>query len=163
STIAVVALAIGAVMLVSGNALAAVPLTQLSADPYANTSSYHRTQLEPDTYSFGSTIVGVFQTGRFQDGGASNIGWATSADSGVDWTQGFLPGTTVYANPAGSWARVSDPSVAYDARHDVWLINSLAINAQVVGKSVLVNRSHDGGFTWGNPISVSDGGATASY
>jgi hypothetical protein len=162
-TIAVAIIAVGAVMAMSGTALAAVPLVQLSADPYTNTSSFHRTQVEPDTYAFGSTIVGVFQSGRFQDGGASNIGWATSTDSGVDWTQGFLPGTTVYATPPGTWARISDPSAAYDARHGVWLVNSLAINASVVGKAVLVNRSVDGGFTWGNPVTVSRGSSAAFY
>jgi hypothetical protein len=154
---------VGAVTVFAAGALAAVPLTQISADPYTNTSSFHRTQVEPDTYSFGSTIVSTFQTGRFSDGGASNNGWATSTDGGGSWTQGFLPGTTQYASPAGSWARVSDPVVAYDARHGVWLINSLALNASIVGKAVLVNRSTNGGTTWSNPVTVSQGGAGANY
>jgi hypothetical protein len=154
---------VATVMTFTGPAMAAVPLTVISADPYTNTSSFHRTQVEPDTYSFGSTIVSAFQTGRFQDGGASNAGWATSSNSGANWTQGFLPGTTQYATPAGSWARVSDPVVAYDARHDVWLVNTLGLTASVVGKAVLVNRSTNGGATWDNPVTVSQGGAGANY
>jgi hypothetical protein len=75
----------------------AVPITTVSTDPYTNTTSFHQVELEPDTFSFGSTIVGVFQTGRFTDGGANNIGWATSTDNGTSWTNGFLPNTTVYA------------------------------------------------------------------
>src|SRR5439155_20943352 len=100
---------------------------RVSSDPYTNTSSYHRTQLEPDTFSFGNTIVSVFQTGRFFDGGASNLCWSTSQDNGVSWTTGCLPGTTVYANPPGSWDRISDPPVAYDPQDDVWMISGLAI------------------------------------
>src|SRR5205085_10992068 len=51
---------------------------QISSDPYTNSDSQHLTEVEPDTYSYGSTVVAVFQTGRFRDGGSSNIGWATS-------------------------------------------------------------------------------------
>jgi hypothetical protein len=135
-------------------AAANVPIQVVSTDPYTNTSSYHRTQVEPDTFSFGNTIVSAFQSGRFVDGGASNIGWATSKDSGATWTHGFLPGTTIYANPAGPYARDTDPAVAYDPKHDVWLIFSLPLDASVRGVAVIVNRSTDGGLTWGNPVIV---------
>src|SRR5919108_241997 len=97
-----------------GTALAAVPLTTVSTDPYTNLSSYHQTEVEPDTFSFGSTVVAAFQVGRFSDGGSSNLGYATSTDNGTTWTSGFLPGTTKYADPPGPWARISDPSVTYD-------------------------------------------------
>src|SRR5690242_12029019 len=52
------------------------PLLRLSTDPFTNGTSQHKTQVEPDTFSFGSTIVSVFQSGRFFDGGSSDIGWA---------------------------------------------------------------------------------------
>lgn len=129
-------------------------LVQLSVDPYTNTTSQHRTQVEPDTYAFGSTIVAAIQTGRFFDGGASNIAWATSQDGGATWQHGYLPGTTVYATPAGPFARISDPSVAYDPKHNVWLIAALPLNASVTGIGVSVNRSTDGGLTWTNPVMV---------
>src|SRR5947207_12898106 len=99
---------------------------RLSTDPFTNTTSQHRTQVEPDTFSNGNTIVSAFQSGRFFDGGASDIGWATSTDGGQTWTHGFLPGITKYqAN--GPYDRVSHASVAYDAKHNAWLISSLAI------------------------------------
>src|SRR5207249_1179771 len=101
-------------------------LVQISTDPFTNTSSQHETEVEPDTFAFGSTIVAAFQTGRFTDGGSSDIGWATSTNSGGTWTHGFLPGLTPYSG-GGSFDRVSDPAVAYDARHNVWLINSLPL------------------------------------
>jgi len=149
-------------MAMAGQALAATPLTTVSTDPYTNTSSYHQTELEPDTFSFGSTVVGTFQVGRFFDGGASNIGWATSTDNGTTWQHGFLPGTTVYATPAGTWDRISDPAVAYDAKHNVWMISGLAITG-TTGKAVLISRSLDGGLTWQNPVTVSQGGGGNFY
>ena len=113
-----------ALMAVPG--LAAVPLTRVSNDPYTNTASQHRTEVEPDTFSFGSTIVSAFQVGRIFGGGAANIGWAPSANGGATWTNGFLPGTTTVA-ARGSFRAISDPAVAFDRRHNVWLISSLGI------------------------------------
>jgi hypothetical protein len=133
-----------------------VDLTVLSVDPYTNGDSYHRTEVEADTYSYGSTIVGTYQVGRTSDGGASNNGWATSTDSGVTWTDGFLPGITEHADPPGPYDRASDPAVAYDAAHDVWLINSLAVQCCARGVAVLVSRSTNGGITWGPPIVVDE-------
>src|ERR1051325_5813508 len=136
------------------SAFANVALTQISVDTYTNTTSQHKTQVEPDTYSFGSTIVSAQQTGRFFDGGASNIAWSTSTNNGGAWTTGNLPGITKHDNPANPYDRVSDPSVAYDAKHNVWMVSTLAIRevpGGVIGAAVLTSRSTDGGATFGNP------------
>lgn len=150
-----------AALTAGGRASAASPaaftLKQISSDPYTNTTSQHRTQVEPDNYSSGSTIVAAVQTGRFTDGGASNIGWATSTNNGATWTHGFLPGTTVFATPPGIYARASDPSVAFDAKHNTWLIATLAIKVNgggPFGAAVIVNQSTNGGTTWTNPKTV---------
>jgi len=139
-------------------AFAAVSIVQISTDPYTNSTSQHQTEVEPDTYSFGSTIVSTFQAGRFTDGGSSNNGWATSTNGGVSWTNGFLPGTTVYATPAGTYDRISDPTVAYDAAHSTWLIASIAISTasgSPIGAAVTVNQSTTGGTSWtSNPVVV---------
>jgi len=136
-----------------------VTLLKISSDPYTNSTSQHKTQVEPDTYSNGSTIVSAFQSGRFTDGGSSNIGWATSGDNGTTWKHGFLPDTTVYATPPGKYARASDPSVAYDAKHKVWIISYLALTgAEGAPVDVLVSRSTNGGLTWGNPVAVVSNG-----
>src|SRR5207245_2766921 len=82
-------------------AFASVTLLQLSSDPYTNSTSQHKTEVEPDTFAFGSTIVSAFQVGRFFNGGASNIGFATSTNGGKSFTSGFLPASTVFATPAG--------------------------------------------------------------
>jgi hypothetical protein len=153
-----------AVLALAGTAAAAVPITTVAEDPYTNTNAWHQALVEPDTYSFGSTIVGTFQGGgRFSDGGSDNIGWATSTNNGLTWTSGELPGTTQYSNPPGIWNRISDPSVAYDPKHNVWIIAGLAIDFSVVGKAVLASRSFDGGLTWQNPVTISQGGGGAFY
>jgi hypothetical protein len=143
----------------AGAAWAAVPLTTVSTDPYTNLSSYHQTEVEPDTYSFGATIVAAFQVGRFSDGGSSNLGYATSTNNGTSWTNGFMPGTTVYATPAGPWARISDPSVTYDAKHNVWMVVGLFLDQNVSARGLGVNRSTDGGLTFQSPVNVSLNGA----
>ena len=113
--------------------------------------------MEPDTFAVGSTIVSAFQAGRFFNGGASNIGFATSTNGGRSWTSGFLPATTVNATPAGPYPRASDPTVAYDAKHAVWLISYLGIVTPSGPVDVLVSRSTDG-LTWGNPVVVNNDG-----
>src|SRR6266496_4421228 len=106
----------------------AFTLVQISSDPYTNSTSQHKTEVEPDTLSSGSTIVSTFQVGRFFNGGASNIGFATSTNGGSSFTSGFLPGTTPFSTPPSTvYARVSDPSVAFDAKHGVWLISFLGL------------------------------------
>jgi hypothetical protein len=145
------------VVLTAGPVLANVPLTQVSTDPYTNAASQHRTEVEPDTFSFGSTIVSAFQVGRIFGGGAANIGWARSGNGGATWTRGFLPGTTAVATPPGPSSAISDPAVAFDARHNVWLISSLGIPTSG-SRRVLTSRSTNGGQTWANPVATSTSG-----
>jgi hypothetical protein len=123
-------------------------LLALSHDPYTNTSSEHATEVEPDTLSNGPTLVSAFQVGRFTNGGSNDIGWATSTDGGQHWSNGLLSGITTFQG-GGTWARASDPSVAYDAKHGVWLIASLVLDSSATGRGVAVNRSTDG-VTWGS-------------
>src|SRR5947207_11803215 len=85
----------------SGAALGS-SLLRISQDPYTSpTPGQHRTEVEPDTYSNGSTIVSAFQVGRVFNGGGTNIGFATSNNGGTNWTEGVLPATTISATPSG--------------------------------------------------------------
>jgi hypothetical protein len=103
-------------------------------------------------FSNGSTMVAAFQVGRIAPGGATDIGWATSTDGGTTWTHGSLPGLTK-GEGTGLYDAASDPAVAYDAKHGVWLIASLPLSATLQVPAVVVSRSADG-VNWGNPISV---------
>src|SRR3954452_23910069 len=96
----------------------AVKLVKVSHDPYQGGGAQHATEAEPDTMAFGKTVVSVFQVGRFvSGGGAIDNGWATSTDQGKTWKHGPLPGITIAVG--GKWPRVSDPTIAYDAKHGV--------------------------------------------
>jgi hypothetical protein len=127
-----------------------VVVRQLSRDPYRNPESQHATEVEPDSYAFGSTVSTVFQVGRIRDGAAANIGFSTSRDAGRTWRSGLLPSLTANSTPRGAWARASDPVVGYDALHGVWLASSLAVTPGQ--ESALVfNRSPDG-IRWSAPV-----------
>lgn len=148
-----VPVAVALVLTSGGTAYANVALTQVSSDIYTDSQAQHGTEVEPDTYASGSTIVSAFQVGRVFGGGSSNIGWARSGDGGATWTHGFLPGITT--NAGGPYSAASDASVAFDAKHNVWLISSLGIRSSSV--DVLTSRSTDGGRTWSNPVTTATG------
>jgi hypothetical protein len=149
---------LAAFLALAATASANVPLTQVSADPFTNASSQHATEVEPDTFASGGTVVATFQVGRFFNGGGTSIGFSRSGDGGATWgPPGFLPGLTFSSGVSGSpYERVSDPSVAYDAKHGVWLISSIPILPNIVVPTVFVSRSTDDGVTWGNPVSIPD-------
>jgi hypothetical protein len=125
-------------------------LTQLSSDPYTAGPGQHATEVEPHMLASGSTLVAAFQTGRISPGGATNIGWATSTDGGTTWTHGFLPGLTT-GEGSGPYDAASDPAVAYDAKHGIWMIASLPLSSSFQTPAVVVSRSNDG-LTWQNPV-----------
>ena len=126
-------------------AQAQVNLIQLSEDTFTDTPSQHATEVEPGTFSYGSTIVSAFQVARIWSGGGADVGFATSTNGGVTWTKGYLPGITIYQGGTNSAA--SDAAVAYDALHNVWLISTLPIGNNT---SVAVSRSTDG-INWSKP------------
>ena len=131
-------------------------LVKLSKDTFKNGDSEHKTEVEPHTFAWGSTIVSAFQVARVFGGGGADIGFATSTDGGQTWTSGYLPGLTVnYKN--GSFSAASDPAVAYDAKHGVWMISSLPVqndNPEAVATSISTDGIH-----WGKPIIVDASGS----
>ena len=158
-----IAVAVGLIVPVAASAV--VPRTRVRSDTFTNPSSQHRTIVEPDTFSFGSTTVAAVQMGRFFDGGASDVGFATTTNNGASWTGARLPGITKFAG-AGPYDRATDPSVAYDAKHDVWLISSLALvdtPSGPSGRAVLTSRSTNGGLTFGGPVNTAVAGATEDF
>ncbi len=155
-----VALATAGVLALANSVFASVALTQVSSDPFTNTTAidgvaiYHATEEEPDTFAYGSTIVSAFQVGRFHNGGADDIGVAVSTNGGQSWKHKLLPGLTAQVDPSSPFERVSDASVAFDARDNVWMVSSIPLTSSLVVPTVLVNRSTDGGRTWKAPVSI---------
>jgi len=121
----------------------------ISTDPYRTATGQHRTQVEPDSFAHGSTVVAAFQSGRFFDGGAANIGVSTSTDAGRTWRPSFLPGLATSGSPAGVHPRVSDPVVAYDDAHGTWLVGSLGVSPGLT--DLMISRSANG-LSWGAPV-----------
>jgi hypothetical protein len=133
-------------------------LVKISNDTLHNSDSVHKTEVEPDFFSWENTIVGTFHVARVPGSigwGSADVGWSTSIDGGKTWTYGILPGLTDnYKNGPYGWA--ADPSVAYDAKHKQWLISTLPLagqeNSGLIG-DVAVSRSADG-LRWGKPIII---------
>jgi hypothetical protein len=132
------------------------PITKLSTDQLTNNNSQHATEVEPDTFAFGNTIVSTFHVAHRIGVSSAAIGFATSTDGGVTWTNGLLPGITTFFQ-GGPFTAASDPSVAYDAAHGQWIIASIGVQDDSSGNptadQILVSRSPDG-LIWGNPIAV---------
>ncbi len=154
------ALAAGTIVATASTAFAATNV--ISSDQYTDSVGQHSTQVEPDSFAFGGTIVAAVQTGRWLNGGSSNINFATSTNGGASWVTGGLPNLTNNAPVGGGvYDRVSDPAVAYDSKHNVWMISSLPLIGRSTSVSptaagVATSRSTDGGLTWGSPALVTD-------
>jgi len=130
-------------------------LIKLSSDMFHNSDSEHRTEVEPDTFAWGSTIVSTFQVARVYAHGGADIGFATSTDGGKTWTSGYLPGLTVNYK-GGTLASASDPAVVYDAKRTQWMISALAIPPNPdYGMAVSISRSTDG-IHWSKPVIADD-------
>jgi len=132
---------------------------RISVDNLTNSDSDHKTEVEPSMFAWGDTIVTAFHVARRPGSigwGSGDIGFSTSIDGGKTWHYGDLPGLTVnYKN--GTYGAAADPSVAYDAKHAVWLISTLPLaglseNSGKIG-DVAVSRSTDG-LHWGNPVII---------
>jgi hypothetical protein len=151
-----VALSISLVLALPANAQS---LAKISTDTFTNSDSDHKTEVEPDTFAWGNTIVSAFHIARRPGTigwGSADVGFSTSTNGGVSWTYGSLPGLTVNYKD-GTYGAAADPSVAYDAKHGQWLISTLPLvglgpDAQYIG-DVAVSRSTDG-LHWGSPINI---------
>lgn len=129
----------------------AIGPTRIASDPFgASTPGAHATIVEPSAASAGSTVVTTFQVGRNAGGGSAAIGFATSADAGVSWRSGFLPGLTAWTSTPGTHQRASDPVVAYDASHGRFLAATLA------GPDLTISTSPDG-VSWAAPVTATSG------
>jgi hypothetical protein len=120
----------------------------------AATGSQPRTQVEPSVAVDPNNplvVVAVVQQGRFPDGGSTAIGYATSHDGGQTWVAGDLPSLTVATG--GPFERASDPAVAFGPDGAVYA-ESLVFGGPRSG--VAVQRSDDGGLTFGAPVLAQD-------
>ncbi|MFN2628881.1 MAG: sialidase family protein [Gaiellaceae bacterium] len=129
---------------------------RLSLDGFTNPQAQHETAVEPDSAAWGSSVVAVFQVGRFVNGASVATAFAVSRDAGRTWRRGLLPQLSSGTSPPGPADRVSDPSIAYDAVHGVWISTSLAVTGSTV--AIAASRSTDG-LEWDAPVEITPGPA----
>src|SRR2546423_13300772 len=108
------ALAATAALLLSAGAAANGSKLILS-DPFTQ-GGQHKTVVESDTFSAGSTIVAVAKLGGFVDGGAPDNGFASALDNRAPWASGVLPGLPPHTNPPGPDDPPTHPPVALGPR-----------------------------------------------
>lgn len=97
--------------------------------------------------------VAVAQDSRFPDGGAVAITRAWTGDGGRTWRHAPIKGLT--RATGGTFARVSDPTVAFGPQGQVY-VAALAFEPEACGMAVLVARSDDGGATFAAPVRAMD-------
>ena len=106
-------------------AAADVPLTRIASDPFSNPGAQHATVVEPSALAFGSTIVAAAQAGRYFDGAASGIAFATSTDAGAANCQpGECRLDVSFASSADGGATWSTPTRLGDPMKLDWLANT---------------------------------------
>ena len=95
-------------------------------------------------------LFGVFQEGRFSDGGAVDCGFAMSVDGGTSWSRALVPNLTLVSG--GPYYRATDPVAAVDP-NGVLYVNTLVStdpNGFNTG-AIVLSRSTDGGNSFGTP------------
>ena len=132
--------AISLALLAGTAAVANVGLTRVSHDIYTDSQAQHRTEVEPDTFQAGATIVSAFQVGRVFGGGASNIGWSTSTNGGASWGPARSPG----GNHIGLGGQ---PLVLPNG--------DVVVPYLSIGRQIRSFRSTNGGASWGSSVLVS--------
>ena len=150
--------------LASTSAFAAGPLVQVSGpSPFApgcngtpqSGTVYRHSEVEPwlaVNPANGQHLIGAWQQDRWSSGGSNSIVTGVSTDGGASWRQVVVPRITRCAG-ASDYERASDPWVSFSPNGHVY-VQSLAFNDSNTTNALLVNKSVDGGQTWGEPITL---------
>lgn len=142
-----------------GNALSVTNVESISRDTLpAQTSEIEPdTQVEPMTVidpARPNVITSVIQQGRNGPfGGSADPGYATSHDGGATWTDGNFPKLTTVVG--GPFQLASDPVAAFGPDGSDY-IQTIALDESDPRSAVTVQRSTDGGLTFGKPSLVTD-------
>lgn len=133
---------------------------RLGDDP-AGLPSERRAQAEPHIARAPGDpdfLLATFQEGRFEDGGGVSCGYSVSHDGGLTWTRDLIPNLGTVSG--GRYDRATDPVAGIDRADNAYL-NTLGLVHATNSRgepsfdgSVLVNRSTDGGASFGPPVLV---------
>jgi hypothetical protein len=115
---------------------------------YPNAEIEPRSAINPTN---SRNIVGEYQQDRWSDGGARGLVASVSHDGGATWSRVVVPGLSKCSG--GSYDRASDPWVSFAPNGDLYAI-SLSFDFFDTHNAIIVNKSTDGGDTWGSPIEL---------
>jgi hypothetical protein len=112
-----------------------------------------------------SNIVGGFQQDRWSNGGSRGLGPAPTHDGGTTWTNVVIPKITLCSGGTvangGDFQRASDPWLSFAPNGDLYfmsLVLDISPPATAPGgngkNGMFVNKSTDGGLTWGDPFKL---------
>jgi len=98
-------------------------------------------------------LVATFQEGRFaSDGGARNCGYGVTRDGGLTWRRALIPGLTTVSG--GPYFRATDPVAGIDRSGNIFLNTLVSLDNAFGLGAVVINKSTDGGTTFGAPVTV---------
>jgi hypothetical protein len=97
-------------------------------------------------------IVGTWQQDRWSNGAARGLAVGVSLDGGTTWQPVVIPGLTRCAG--GIFQRASDPWLSFGSDGTLHSIALTTNTGRSQPTAMLVNRSLDGGLTWGQSTRV---------
>ena len=106
-------------------------------------------------------LAATFQEGRFTNGGAVDCGYSISSDGGLTWSRALIPNLTQASG--GPYYRDTDPVAGVDLNGYVYLNTEGATDPSFNNGIVLLNRSMDGGATFGSPVVVYQPSSTSVF
>ena len=165
-------LGLAAVLVASGPAAAIDlgPLRQISGpSPFSSCTAdqvgsqegtnYPQSEIEPwidANPSNARNLIAGWQQDRWSNGGSRGDVSAYTKDAGVTWHTVLVPNTT--ACTGGTYKRASDPWISISPNGTAYFMSLVfdpdLPNGAFGPNAMLVNRSTDGGETWGNPIAL---------
>src|SRR4051794_4952101 len=102
-----------------------------------------------------SRLIAAFQQDRWTDGAARGLVAGVSRNGGTGWKETIPPGNSKCSG--GPFDRSTDPWVSIGPNGVAYFM-SLVLDANPQGtfttSGMQVNRSTDGGLTWGKPVSL---------
>ena len=98
-----------------------------------------------------SNIVGAYQQDRWNDGGARGLVSSWTKNGGQTWHPVVIPGITKCSG--GIYDRASDPWVSFAPNGDLYSL-SLSFDAFDTHNAIIVNKSTNGGESWGPALEV---------
>lgn len=139
------------------------PRVIIGSDPVTLPAA-NRAQAEPHIARSplnSDVLLATFQEGRFTDGGAVTCGYAHSTNGGLTWIRALIPQLTQVNG--GAFDRATDPVAAFDAAGNAYLCTLGLSGPDNELGVLLLNRSTDGGATFGPPREIFRPSSTALF